>query len=421
MTAIDTSQPADFDPPTAADDGGPSAVHIENLNHAFGTGDLRQPVLTNIHLDIKPGELAILTGPSGSGKTTLVTLIGGLRSIQEGSVQVLGREMHGLDKPGLVAARRDIGFIFQTHNLLEALTAAENITLSLDLKQYTPEGLYDHAVKLLSIFQGIPEAVQSLAGVPVQKKPLAKALAVRLLEHFQVMDRAFYKPNQLSGGQKQRVAIARALINNPRLVLADEPTAALDRGASGVIIDLLKKLTQGGTTVIVVTHDQRVMDKGDRVVTLKDGKVDSNLVVNETVRIGLFLQTVSLFSTLTPGRLVAVAARVHKESYAPGAKIIRQGETAEKFYMIKEGTVSVLVDEGTGPRVVATMEPGHFFGEVGLLEDQPRNATIVANDAVDLYTLDKSDFLHAYQSFQAMRDELVKVLSQRSRRDLFFS
>src|SRR5262249_52101417 len=162
-------------------------------------------------------------------------------------------------------------------------------------------------------------------------------------------DRTGHKPGQLSGGQKQRVAIARALGNHPRLILADEPTAALDKGSSGIVIDVLKKLTQAGTTILVVTHDNRIMDKGDRVGTMKDGRIESNVLVDETIRICVFLQKVSLFAGLTPSRLVEVAEQVHREVHPAGATIIRQGEVGDKFYLIKEGKVDVLRDDGAGP------------------------------------------------------------------------
>jgi putative ABC transport system ATP-binding protein len=250
-----------------------TVVGINRLSHAFGEGDLRRQVLYDIDLEIKAGELVILTGPSGSGKTTLLTLVGGLRSVQEGRVQVLGRELFGLGEPGLMAVRRDIGFIFQAHNLLEALTAAENVTLALDLKSYTAESLSDHALELLGAFDEGGNGKGVLAGVPRRLGAVTQALASGLLTHFRLQDRLHHKPHQLSVGQKQRVAIARALINRPRLILADEPTAALDKEAGGIVLDLLRKFTRAGAAVLLVTHDPKVMDRGDRVVTMKDGRV----------------------------------------------------------------------------------------------------------------------------------------------------
>lgn len=389
----------------------PPAVSIHGLNHRFGQGDTSQQVLFDIDLEIKPGELVLLTGPSGCGKTTLLTLIGGLRSVQDGNLHVLGRDMDGLSKQDQIEARRDIGFIFQAHNLLDALTAGENVSLALDLKSYTPDRLHRHAGRLL----GIMRPDRSLDGVPRQVDALARALTAGLLEHLNLGDRVDHKPHQLSVGQKQRVAIARALANHPRLILADEPTAALDKASSDIVIDLLKKLTRTGSTIIIVTHDSRIMDQGDRVVTMKDGRIQSNVMVDDSVRVCVFLQNVPLFSGLTPGRLVEVAQQMRKETHATDSCIIRQGEPGDKFYLIKEGTVEVRVGEGSANMQVATLGPGQFFGEMALLENQPRNATVLARNPVECYTLNKQDFLHARAAFEPMRDELMKVYAQRYR------
>jgi putative ABC transport system ATP-binding protein len=234
-----------------------------------------------------------------------------------------------------------------------------------------------------------------------------------LLSHLDLGERIHHKPNQLSGGQKQRVAFARAIINHPRLILADEPTAALDKVSSVIVVDLLKNLAQHGSTILVVTHDNRIMDKGDRVVTMKDGRIVSNILVDETVRICFFLQKVSLFSGLTPSHLVEVAAKVRKEIRQAGESIIRQGEVGHKFYLVKDGKVDVLREEGGASVVQATLGAGQFFGETALIEDQPRNATVTAKERVELYTLEKEDFLRAHGAFESMRDELLKVFAQR--------
>jgi putative ABC transport system ATP-binding protein len=394
---------------------GEPAVSIRGLNHHFGQGDLAQQVLFDIDLEIYPGELVILTGPSGCGKTTLLTLTGALRSVQEGSLQVLGREMRGLNKKGLIEARRRIGFIFQAHNLLDALTAADNVSLSLDLKNYSTDRLRDHVARVLGILQGDSEG--DLDGVPRGRVAVARFLATRLLAHLDLHQREDHKPNQLSGGQKQRVAIARAVCNLPGLILADEPTAALDKGSSAIVIDLLKKLTHHGATILVVTHDNRIMDRGDRVVTMKDGRVQSNVLVDETVRICVFLQKVPLFAALTPSQLVEVAEKMHREVYPPGATIIRQGEAGERWYLIKEGKVEVRIDDESGSRVVATLDSGQFFGETALLEDKTRNASVITRERVEVYSLSKEDFLEARHAFEPMREELMKVFAQRYRNE----
>ena len=172
-------------------------ITIANLNHRLGKRSLRSQILFDINLEIKSGEIVIMTGPSGSGKTTLLTLIGGLRSVQEGSLTVLGRELHGVSNNRLVQVRRHIGYIFQAHNLLEFLTARQNVQMSLELH------------KKISDRE-------------------ARTKSEAMLEAVKLGNRMNYYPADLSGGQKQRVAIARALVSHPKLVLADEPTAALD-------------------------------------------------------------------------------------------------------------------------------------------------------------------------------------------------
>ena len=174
-----------------------AAVVVDNLSHAFGQGEMRREVLQNISFSIEPGEVVLLTGPSGCGKTTLLTLIGALRTVQQGEVSVLGESLHGAGRRRRQQVRRRIGMIFQGHNLLRCLTAEQNVQMGADL---LPD---------LSYRARRDEARQWLR-------------AVGLEDHMAKV------PHDLSGGQKQRVAIARALAANPRLLLADEPTAALD-------------------------------------------------------------------------------------------------------------------------------------------------------------------------------------------------
>ena len=218
-------------------------ISIRDLNHAFGKGELRKPVLFDLDLDIFPGEIVILTGPSGSGKTTLLTLIAGLRSIQSGKVQVLGQELFGARKKELVQIRRQIGFIFQAHNLLACLTAQQNVGMSLRLH---------------------PE-------IPLAER---REQAIAILEAVGMGERADYYPNKLSGGQKQRVAIARALVSQPRLLLADEPTAALDSKSGRDVVEIMEQLAkEQNCTILLVTHDNRILDIADRIIHMEDGRL----------------------------------------------------------------------------------------------------------------------------------------------------
>ncbi|MCP6759628.1 MAG: DevA family ABC transporter ATP-binding protein [Fischerella sp. CENA71] len=216
-------------------------ISIQNLNHYFGQGNLRKQVLFDINLDIYAGEIVIMTGPSGSGKTTLLTLMGGLRSAQEGSLRILNQEMCGANKKQLTEIRRQIGYIFQAHNLMTFLTAKQNVRMSLELH----EEILD----------------QDLNG---------KATAI--LEQVGLGNRVDYYAENLSGGQKQRVAIARALVSHPKIVLADEPTAALDKKSGRDVVELMQKLAkEQGCTILMVTHDNRILDIGDRIIYMEDG------------------------------------------------------------------------------------------------------------------------------------------------------
>lgn len=221
----------------------PTIVSIRFLNHYFGYGILRQPVLSNINLDIQSGEIVILSGPSGSGKTTLLTLVGGLRSVCEGSLQVFSQELRGASEAQLVKTRRHIGYIFQSHNLLHSLTAQQNVQMSIKLHE-------------------------NVSRVEAHIKSEAALKSVGL------GNRLDYYPENLSGGQKQRVAIARALVCHPKLVLADEPTAALDSKSGRDVVKLMQKLVkEQGCAVLMVTHDNRIFDIADRIVYMEDGQL----------------------------------------------------------------------------------------------------------------------------------------------------
>ncbi|MEA5619075.1 DevA family ABC transporter ATP-binding protein [Cronbergia sp. UHCC 0137] len=219
----------------------PPAISIKNLDHYFGTGSLRKQVLFDINLEIKSGEIIIMTGPSGSGKTTLLTLVGGLRSAQSGSLQILGQELCGANAKQLTQARRNNGYIFQAHNLHGSLTAIQNVRMGLE----------------------------------VQPKISASEMRSRsqaMLESVGLGERLNYYPDNLSGGQKQRVAIARALVSQPKIVLADEPTAALDKQSGRDVVEIMQKLAQEqGCTILLVTHDNRILDIADRIIYMEDG------------------------------------------------------------------------------------------------------------------------------------------------------
>ncbi|MFH5923455.1 ATP-binding cassette domain-containing protein [Roseomonas xinghualingensis] len=218
-------------------------VEVKGLTYAYGEGALRREVLRDVDLRVAPGEIVILTGPSGSGKTTLLTLAGALRAVQEGSCRVLGHELAGAREAERVALRRSIGFIFQSHNLLGFLTARQNVAMALEMDGATGER------------ERLERAGEMLA-------------SVGLAEHADKL------PSQLSGGQRQRVAVARALVASPGLVLADEPTAALDKASGQEVVHLLRDLARSrGAAILLVTHDPRILDVADRIVAMEDGRV----------------------------------------------------------------------------------------------------------------------------------------------------
>jgi putative ABC transport system ATP-binding protein len=220
------------------------AVTCRQITKEFGDGDAKVHALRGVDLDVYAGQMTLLVGESGCGKTTLISIIAGLLDPTDGQISVLGEDLRKLPGRRLVQFRgAHVGFVFQQYNLLPALTAAENA-----------------AVPLL------------IAGKR-RRDAVAKAKAV--LGWMGLGDRTHSLPSQLSGGQQQRVAIARALVHEPKLLVCDEPTAALDAQSGQTVMQLLRKVAvQPGRAVIVVTHDNRVFGYGDRIVHMSDGRID---------------------------------------------------------------------------------------------------------------------------------------------------
>lgn len=222
-----------------------ATISAKDLRHSYGEGELKTEILHGLDFQINAGEVTLLVGPSGSGKSTLLTLVGALRSVQTGSLNVLGTELNGTSEQARTELRRRIGFIFQSHNLVSSLTVLQNVSLLLQLKSLNAEERLEQAKELL-------EAV---------------GLGHRLHNY----------PEELSGGQRQRVAIARALAPEPELILADEPTASLDSKSGQDVVEILGKLSrEKGSSVLLVTHDLRLLKDADTIWEIDDGKVKLN-------------------------------------------------------------------------------------------------------------------------------------------------
>jgi putative ABC transport system ATP-binding protein len=405
---------------------GEPLLKVRGVNHSFGTGEARTQVLYDNNLDVMPGELVIMSGPSGSGKTTILTLIGGLRGLQEGQISIwdglLGdyRHLAGLNEAGLVKVRQLIGFIFQRHNLFDSLRATQNVRM---------------AQQLFSDRGGTPNDIN------------------RILTYLGLGERTGYKPANLSGGQRQRVAVARALINRPKLILADEPTAALDANSGLAVVTLLQHLArerdhdelqklirrpgaaddeggrlteaqaamlpemtaEKGATSLIVTHDARIMNRADRIVHMERGKIVSNVVVAERLFISEGIRKCVYFAAVLPEQQQAIADDLciglhpdlpvqphHVESahgklevYQPGQVILRQGDTINdesKFYLIRQGKVDIHRDSGFGEKKVAELGRQDYFGDRALATDEPRVATVIAAERTELYTVGRDVF-----------------------------
>jgi putative ABC transport system ATP-binding protein len=225
---------------------GDALIEVEHLDHAFSEAGSAKLVLHDINLRVCAGEMVILTGPSGSGKTTLLTMLGGLRAAQSGRLCILGEELLHAKAAVLTQLRRQAGFIFQAHNLLPYLTALENVRMGLEV--------HEHWL--------------------AQGRAAMDHCAAKTLQEMGLQERLNYYPEKLSGGQKQRVAIARALAPVPRLLLADEPTAALDRETGREAVQLFRRLAdEQHAAIVMVTHDNKILDVADRIVNLEEGRL----------------------------------------------------------------------------------------------------------------------------------------------------
>ncbi len=359
-----------------------TVIKVDGLNYFFGSGEAKTQTLFDNSLEIKRGEVVFLNGPSGSGKTTLLTLVGTLRTIQSGSLKVLGQELNGISPYNTTALRKKIGFIFQAHNLFGALTAFQNVRMATELIHMRRD----------------------------ESKQKIEALLTRL----GLGERIHYKPRSLSGGQKQRVAIARGLAHNPQILLADEPTAALDEKSGREVVSLFRELAdRQGCAIILVTHDNRILDVADRIINMVGGRIRINSDLRQTESICQFLRQNKIFNDLTPRTLTELASNVEIRDYAIGEKIVSQGDEGQEFFMIAKGRVDVTKVQDGKSETLTQLVPGDHFGEVSLLKEQRRNATIIASEPTTCYVLDKETFRTVVESSDSFAAELRKAVFER--------
>jgi putative ABC transport system ATP-binding protein len=219
------------------------AARLRSISKSFGDGESRIQVLKGIDLDVRSGDITMLVGPSGCGKTTLISIIAGTLAADEGELNVFGHDLRRLSKAKITRFRaQNIGFIFQAFNLIPTLTCMENVS--------------------------VPLLIQGVSASKAEKR------AREVLEQVGLKDRMHHRPVQLSGGQQQRVAIARALVHEPKLIICDEPTAALDAKNGHVIMELFEHVARGqDRAVLIVTHDNRIFHHANRIASMDDGKV----------------------------------------------------------------------------------------------------------------------------------------------------
>jgi putative ABC transport system ATP-binding protein len=356
-------------------------LKIEGLNFYYQEFAHKKQVLFDINLLMNPGEIVIMTGESGSGKTTLLSLIGCLRSVEEGSIKIFGQELRGSSEKTRMKLRRSIGYIFQSFNLLDFLIIRQNVQVSLECK-------------------------------PNFNPHKSRVQTETILHEVGLGHRINAYPRELSGGQKQRVAIARALVHQPGLVLADEPTAALDRKTGREAIELICRLAkQQGSAVLIVTHDSRILDVADRIVRIEDGRL--GMGVQETMSLAL--------PSLSEEQLDKILPKLELLTYQAGETIIKQGDIADKFYTIVQGEVDIFQEKPDSEEVFLTkLYRNDYFGEIGLLQQSKRTATVRASgdSEVTLMAIDREIFSNMISESNATYAIISQQATQRLIEDL---
>ena len=304
-----------------------------------------------------------------------------MRSVQEGSLKIFGQQLSGINEDRQIKLRRRIGYVFQHFNLLDFMTVQQNVQIPLELQEN------------FSLEQAVRQSESILHEVGLGKKLNAY-------------------PRELSGGQKQRVAIARALVHKPQLVLADEPTAALDSKTGKEVIELIQHLAkQQGSAVLMVTHDRRILDFSDRIIRMEDGHLGE--AYGEEISLVL--------PTLMDEELSQIVSELEIRTYAPNATIIHQGDIAKEFYMILEGMVEVIQENpASEPKFLAKLGKKEYFGEIGLLTGKKRTATVrvTAESHAKVMVVKRETFLKMISESELTQAIINQKMEQRLRLDL---
>jgi putative ABC transport system ATP-binding protein len=356
-------------------------IQMQDVVKTYGTDDVPFAALNHVNIDIKQGEFLGITGKSGAGKTTLLNMISGVSKLTSGNILFhwIGHEssspsipITSLNEDKLALWRgENLGIIYQSFELMPTLSLVENVMLPPD-------------------FLGSYQPLTS------------KKRALELLDLVEIVDHAYKIPAHISGGQKQRVAIARALVNDPHLIIADEPTGNLDSRAADNVLNLFQNLASRGKTILIVTHDPSITERTDQTIILSDGEI-----IDQTIARAL--------PFLTHPQMLAATRQAKKQKVAPGAMILQQGESVEHFFMIVSGEVEIIVkSEQTKEMRLARLGHGQFFGEVELTQGGRSMAQVQgAGSGAELALLPKELFYELIDGSALTRQTIHAVAATR--------